>query len=151
MINTSIFKESTTPIYDWYYNTEGFLENRCDIGHGRKCSHFFLILIGPWSVFHRRVRTFRITSFLYKKRFFSNQPQCCFTFTWIELQMLLRSCLIHINIITRQFLYYLYLCPCLDLGLFMSYLSDLFFIFIFISPIYTYRFILSGIDYWIKM
>ena len=47
--------------------------------------------------------------------------------------MLLRCCLIHISIIIlRHFLYLLYLCPCLDLGLFMSYLCDLFFIFIFI-------------------
>ena len=47
--------------------------------------------------------------------------------------MLLRCCLIHISIIIlRHFLYLLYLCSCLDLGLFMSYLCDLFFIFIFI-------------------
>ena len=32
----------------------------------------------------------------------------------------------------RRFLSLLYLCPCLDLGLFMSYLCDIFFIFIFI-------------------
>ena len=48
--------------------------------------------------------------------------------------MLLRCCLIHRNIIiTRKFLYLLYFCPCLDLGLFMSYLYDLLFIFIFIA------------------
>ena len=47
--------------------------------------------------------------------------------------MLLRCYLIHIIIIIlRHVLYLLYLCPCLDLGLFMSYLCDLFFIFIFI-------------------
>ena len=44
-------------------------------------------------------------------------------FSWIELQMLLRCCLIHISIIIlRNFLHLLYLCSCLDLGLFMSYL-----------------------------
>ena len=32
----------------------------------------------------------------------------------------------------RHFLHLPYLCPCLDLGLFMSYLCDLFNIFIFI-------------------
>ena len=54
-------------------------------------------------------------------------------FSWIGLQMLLRCCLIHISvIILRHFLYLLYLCPCLDLGLFMSYICDLFFIVIFI-------------------
>ena len=47
--------------------------------------------------------------------------------------MLLRCCLIHMSIIiVRNFLYLSYLCPCLDLGLFMSYLRDLLFIFIFI-------------------
>ena len=34
--------------------------------------------------------------------------------------MLLRCCLI------RHFLYWLYLCPCLDLGLFMSHLCDMY-------------------------
>ena len=54
-------------------------------------------------------------------------------FSWIGLQMLLRCCLIQISvIILRHFLYLLYLCPCLDLGLFMSYICDLFFIVIFI-------------------
>ena len=38
--------------------------------------------------------------------FFSTYPQCCFTFSWIELQMLLRCCLIHITIIIlRQFIF----------------------------------------------
>ena len=41
--------------------------------------------------------------------------------------------LIHIVIITlKHILYLVYLCPCLGLGLFMSYLCDLFFIFILI-------------------
>ena len=65
----------------------------------------------------------------YKQRFFSTQPQCCLRFSEIELQMLLRWCLIHIAIITlRQILYIVCLCPCLGLGLVMSYLCDLFFI-----------------------
>ena len=48
--------------------------------------------------------------------FFSTQPQYCLTFSWIELQMLLRCCLMHINIILLRsyFLYLVYLCPCLD-------------------------------------
>ena len=66
----------------------------------------------------------------YKRRFSSNQPQCCLTFSWIELQMLLRSCLTHITIIIpRHILYLIYLCPCLDLDLFKSYLCNLFFNF----------------------
>ena len=72
------------------------------------------------------------TRFFYKQHFFSTQPQFCLTFSWTELQMLLTCCL-HISIIVvRHFLHLLYLCPWLDLGLFMSYLYDLFFIFIFI-------------------
>ena len=44
--------------------------------------------------------------------------------------MLLRCCLIHITItILRPILFLVYLCPCLGLGLFMSNLCDLFFIF----------------------
>ena len=80
---------------------------------------------------------FSFTRFFYKQHFFSTQPQSCLTLSWIELQMLLRCCLIHISIIMLgHFLYLLYLCPCLDLcrflDLFMSYLYDLLFIFIFI-------------------
>ena len=72
----------------------------------------------------------------YKQRFFfffSIQPQCCLTFSLIKSQVLLRCCLIPLSIIIlRYLLYLLYLCPGLDLGLFMSHLCDLFFIFIFI-------------------
>ena len=47
--------------------------------------------------------------------------------------MLLRCCLIHISIIiVRHFLYLLYMCSYLDLGLFMLYLCELCFIFILI-------------------
>ena len=47
--------------------------------------------------------------------------------------MLLRCCLIHISIIIlRRFIYLLYLCPCLPLGLFMPYLRESIFIFVFI-------------------
>ena len=42
--------------------------------------------------------------FISHARFFSTQPRCCLTFSWIELQMLLRCCLIHISInILRHF------------------------------------------------
>ena len=51
-------------------------------------------------------------------------------FSWIELQMLLRCCLINTAIsILSHILYLTYLCPRLGLGLFMLYLLDLFFIF----------------------
>ena len=46
------------------------------------------------------------------------------------IQMLLRCCLIHTTIIMlSHILYLVYLYLCLDLGLFMSYLCDLFYIF----------------------
>ena len=65
----------------------------------------------------------------YKQCFFSTQPQCCLIFSSIELQMLLRCCLIYTTIIIlRHILYLVYLCPCLDLCKFMSYLCDLLFI-----------------------
>ena len=71
------------------------------------------------------------TVIFYKQHFFSTQPQCCLTFSWIQLQMLLRCCVIHITIIIlRDILYLVYLCPCL--GQIMLYLCDLFFIFSFI-------------------
>ena len=48
-------------------------------------------------------------AFFYKQRFFSTHPQCCLIFSWIELQMLLRCCLIHLSIIIpRHFFYLLY-------------------------------------------
>ena len=82
---------------------------------------------------HTQHKIQHITRFFYKQRFFSTQSQCCFTFSWIQLQMLLSCCLIHKSIIIlRHFLYLLSLCPCLKLSLFLSYLCDLFFIFIFI-------------------
>ena len=85
-----------------------------------------------------------VTRFFYNQRFFSTQPQCCLTFPWIELQMLLRCCLIHITIIIlRHILHLVYFCLCLGLGLFMSHLCDLFFIssiiFIVINNITSFK------------
>ena len=98
-----------------------------------RCSHWNLIYIH---------------AFLYKQRFFSSQPQYCLTFSWIELQMLLMCCLIHMTIIIlRHFLYFLYWSPCLNPDLFMSYLWDLFVFFVIISIIinksHEYRHICS--------
>ena len=74
-------------------------------------------------IFHLHIQLH--TRFFYKQCFFSIQPQCCFTFSWTKLQMLLRCCLIDITIIiVRHILYLLYLCPCLDLGQFISFLCD---------------------------
>ena len=65
--------------------------------------------------------------FFYQRCFSSTQLQCCITFSWMELQVLLRCCLIHVSMVMiKHFLCLLHLHPCLDLGLFMSYLCDLF-------------------------
>ena len=42
--------------------------------------------------------------FFCKQLVFSAQPQCCLTFLWLEFQMLLRCCLIDINIIILRHL-----------------------------------------------
>ena len=42
---------------------------------------------------------FNFKRFFYKQRFFSTHPQWCLDLSWIDLQMLLRCCLIHITII----------------------------------------------------
>ena len=85
-----------------------------------------------------RVPSHPIRAFFYKQRFFFlTRPLCCLTFSWIELQLLLRCCLIHIStIILRHFLK---LGPCLGLYLFASYLWDLFLIFIFIFIIINHN------------
>ena len=73
---------------------------------------------------------YQVRAFFYNQRYFSTQPQCCLTFSWIELQMLLRCCLIHITIIIlRHILYSVYLCPCLGVGLFILFFCALLFIF----------------------
>ena len=66
------------------------------------------------------------SNIFYKRRFFSTQLQHCLNFSWNELHMLLRCCLIHKHHHTKMLLYLLNLCPCLDLTLFMSYLCDIF-------------------------
>ena len=73
------------------------------------------------------------------------------TFSWIELQLLLRRCIISINIIImRRFLYLVYLCLCLDLDLFMSnlslFISYLFFVFVFIFIIINHIISLKQIN-----
>ena len=60
---------------------------------------------------------------------FLTHPQCCLTFSWLELQMLLQGCLIHMTfILLKRIIYVVYSCPYLGLGLFMPHLFDLFFI-----------------------
>ena len=64
----------------------------------------------------------RYTRFFYKQRFFSIQPHCCLTFSSIELEMLLKCCLMHVGIIMlRSVLCLLDLCPCLGLQSFPGY------------------------------
>ena len=52
------------------------------------------------------------------QRFFSAQPQCSLIFSWIELEILFRCCLMRVSITkVRKCFYILYLWPCLDLQL----------------------------------
>ena len=80
-----------------------------------------------------RNRSLRIVSRVLQKHlhaFFCKQRIFHFFFWWIKLKMLLRCCITHAAIIIlRDISYLVYLCPCLGLPAFMSYLYDLLFIF----------------------
>ena len=82
-----------------------------------------------WSVSYNCLH--EIHAFFLSNAFFnSDSIQCCLTSSWIELQMLLRCWVIYITIIIlKHILYLVYLCRSLCLGLFLSHLCDLFFIF----------------------
>ena len=68
-------------------------------------------------------------------RFFCKQR---YSFSWIELQVFFRCCLIYITImILRHILYLVYLCPCLGLNQFMSYLCDSFFLLLLFSASFS--------------
>ena len=90
---------------------------------------YFLKLIFLAEVNFRR---WWYTPSFYKQRVFSTQLQCCSTFSWIELQMLLRCCLIYISIIILTskvlYIYYIVFVSSSRICLFMSYLllSDIF-------------------------
>ena len=68
----------------------------------------------------------RMFAGLMAKRFF-NSPSVLLNFPWIELQMLLNCCLLHKTLSYRVTLYFVHLSLCLPLGLFMSWICDLFF------------------------
>ena len=73
------------------------------------------------------------TSFFFiSNAFFSTQPQCCLTFSWIELQKLIRCWLIHVSVVITRHFYLADLCSCLGFGLFVLFFCNLFSIFIFI-------------------
>ena len=75
----------------------------------------------------------KITRIYYKLSFFSTQPQCSLTFSWIQFQMMLMCCLLHVTIIIlRQILHLVYSSPCLYLFLLASNLCDQFLIISFI-------------------
>ena len=109
-----------------------------------------------WSLCDQTLQSVAILHAIsYKQHFFSTQPQCCLTF-WSELQMLLRCCLIHTtNFMLSHILFLVYLFLCLDLGLFMLYLCDLFFIFSLIFSVInhitsfkqTYLFFVHFLEY----
>ena len=111
--------------YCYYYI---FKLSRCSLlkifenAHGYPPHKFWFttpkLLTYAWSFYCRRktINVFSLTSYLIPHIFIS-QPQSCWNFSWIELQMLLRCCLIHITIIIlRHILYLVFLCLCLGLG-----------------------------------
>ena len=66
-----------------------------------------------------------------KQRFFSTQPQCCLTFSWFELQILLRCWLIHLKIIImRHFIFIILVSSSRSLSI---YVMSLWFMFHFYS------------------
>ena len=66
---------------------------------------------------------------------FSTQPQCCLTFSRIELQMFLKCCLTHNHhYIETHFAFSIFMPMRLILGLFMLYLYD---VFVFFSLIFS--------------
>ena len=80
----------------------------------------------------------------YEQRFFSTQLWCCLTFPWIQLQMLLKCCMLHITIITlRRISYLVYLCSWLGVVLLVLYLCDPFFIFSLICIIINHTILLK--------
>ena len=96
---------------------------------GENCTQWLLHGQNLRVEYWRKLSQIFLFTLFFKQRFFSTQPQCCLTLLWIELQVLLRCCLIHIIKLFQDIFYVLYFYPCLGLGLFMSYLCDLFFIF----------------------
>ena len=73
-------------------------------------------------IFHLKIptlRKFHLDVFFYRHLFFSNQSQCCLTFWWIEPYH-------------NETLKFTIFVLCLDLGLFMLFLCDLFVFFFFI-------------------
>ena len=106
-------------ILEWVLGYAGWKGQHWNMGHWNY-SLQYVFSVRAWST----------RSFFISNAFFSTQHPCCLTILWIELQMLLRCCLIHITIIIlRQNLQLVFSCPCLALGLFISYLCDLLFFF----------------------
>ena len=75
-----------------------------------------------------------IHDFFYKHRFFSTQPQCCLTFPWMSFKCCLGVAwyIWYKHHHTETLFIFTIFGPCLDLGGFMLYLCNLFFIFIVI-------------------
>ena len=82
-------------------------------------------------VFCSKVFAEKNACFFYKQRFFSTQLQCCLTFNELSLKCCL-SVAYYIEALSYgDTLYFVYLSLCLPLGVFNSYLCDLFFYYHF--------------------
>ena len=70
------------------------------------------------------------TTAFFKQHFFSSQLQCGLTFSWIDLQMLFRCCLIRISIIILwHILHLVYLCPSLGVQVYLCHIFVIYFSF----------------------
>ena len=64
--------------------------------------------------------------------------RCCLTLSWIGLKILLMCCLLQISIIMlRYILYWVYVC--LSVGLFMSYICNLFYFYSLIFIVINHK------------
>ena len=118
-----------------------FRRNQTELNANKTNFHLFQTAFKYLEIFHVALKATVIRNYFIANTFFGwsrqvketvyfNSAAVLLNFSWIELQMFLRCCWLRISI--TMLLHLLYLCPFLDLGLFMPYLYDLFFIFTFI-------------------
>ena len=69
------------------------------LNNGKEFSFYLSWKMFFFGGFYLRILNFVRHTLFYKQHVFSSQSQRCLTFSWIQLKMLLRCCLIHITII----------------------------------------------------
>ena len=94
----------------------------------------------------------KIHAFFNKQHLFSTQPQCCLTFSWIELQMLLKCCLIHKSIIILRdietpFIFILFVFMTILRSVFVVSTWSVFHFHLHFHDDYSYNFMNADIDF----